>query len=182
MGRGSAGQGQRIDLIANQWPALMPWRPVFFAVNFAGAIAFIMACVVAVGETFGGGGSPFAFLGGLCFVGPALAFAIAEWLLYVRNMRKLERPLGVACGGVAALAVFAFVSNTGEAIVYGGKSPSVIFWLDFGATCFSIAAYGFFCCWKRVRRGDGPGDRGFPVAICAERESRSDRSRSRGGT
>jgi hypothetical protein len=115
-----------------------------------------------VGETLVGGGSPFAFLGGVCFVWPALVFGVAEWLLHVRSVRGLEQPLGIVCGLVGGLAIFAFVSNAIEAAL-GGGSPGFVFWLGFGAACFSIAAYGLWCCGLRVRRRTMPEERGFPV-------------------
>jgi hypothetical protein len=141
---------------------MVPWRTVFFGVNFGAAALFVILCVVSMAESLVGGGSPFAFLGGVCFVWPALAFGVAEWSLHVRNARSLERPLGVVCGLVGGLAIFAFVSNAAEAAVKGG-SPGILFWIGFGAACFAIAAYGLWCCWLRVRRRTFPEERGFPV-------------------
>ena len=141
----------------------MRWRPLFFSVNFAVSVVFIVSCVIAVGESLGGGGSPFALLGGVCFVWPALAVAIGEWLLYVRNVRRLERPMGVVCGLVGVLALFAFFANAGEAIVKGGQPPGVVFWLGFAAACFGIAGYGLFCCWKRFQN-DQKDQRGFALS------------------
>ena len=140
----------------------MPWRAIFFAVNFAASVLFVISCIVAVGESLNGAGSPYALGGGVCFVVPAAAYGLAEWLLYVRNVRRLERPLGVVCGVVGAMAVFAFVANAGEAMTTptsGG--PGVLAW-GFAAACFGTAAYGFFCCWKRFT-SDGTSRRGFTV-------------------
>lgn len=147
---------------------MVPWRTVFFAVNFGTTVLFVIACVVGVCEWLVVGGSPFAFLGAVCFVGPALAFGITEWLLYVRKVRNLERPLGVVCGLVGGLAIFAFISNAAEAAVKGGSPgvwfwPYVWLWFGFGTVCVAVAAYGLWCCWLRVRRRTFPEERGFPV-------------------
>ena len=141
---------------------MVPWRTVFFAVNFGATVLFVIVCVASVGETVVGGGSPFAFAGAVCFAWPAIAFGVAEWFLHVRNARSLERPLGIVCGLVGGLAIFAFVSNAAESSAKGG-SPGVGFWLGFGAICLAIALYGLWCCWLRVRRRTLPQARGFPV-------------------
>jgi len=106
----------RVLRVRRRWRSMpmVPWRTVFFAVNFGTTVLFVIACVVGVGEWLVVGGSPFAFLGAVCFIGPALAFGITEWLLYVRKVRNLERPLGVVCGLVGGLAIFAFISNAAE--------------------------------------------------------------------
>src|SRR5437867_3902834 len=103
---------------------MVPWRTVFFAVNFAAALLFILSCALSVGQNAYAGGSAFAFLGGVCFVWPAMAFAVGEWLLYVRKVQALERPLGVTCGLIGALAVFGFFSNLAEASSKG-TSPGL---------------------------------------------------------
>jgi hypothetical protein len=140
----------------------LPWRTIFFAINFGAAVLFVVGCAISVGESLVGGGSPFAFLGGACLVWPALAFGADEWFLYVRHARRLERPLGIACGLVGALALFAFIGNAAEAAAKG-PSPGAAFWLVFGAACFGIAAYALWCGWLRVRRRTLPEERGFPV-------------------
>jgi hypothetical protein len=142
---------------------MVPWRTIFFAINFGAAVFFFVICLASVGESFVGGGSPFAFLGGVCFAGPAAAFGIGEWLLRMRNIRGLEGPLGLVCGLVGAMALFAFASNAAEAAVKGG-SPGIRFWLGFGAVCFAIAVYGLWCCWLRVRHRTLPGERASPNA------------------
>src|SRR5688572_1194455 len=141
---------------------MVPWRTVFVAINFSAAVLFVIMCLVSVGESLAGGGSPFAFVGGVCFIWPALALGVCEWFLHVRSVRSLERPLGVVCGLVGGLAIFVFISNAAEATVKGG-SPGILFWLGFGAVCFAIAAYGLWCCWLRVRRRTFPEQPGFPV-------------------
>ena len=125
-------------------------------------VLFVVMCAVAVGESLVGVGSGFALLGGVCFIGPAIAFGVAEWCLYVRNVRGLERPLGAVCGMIGGLAIFAFVSNAAEALARGG-SLGEMFWLGFGATCLAVAVWGLWCCWLRVRRRTSPAERGFPV-------------------
>jgi hypothetical protein len=144
------------------WKVIVHWRTIFFGVNFGVTILFVIMCAVSVGESLVGGGSPGAFFGGACSVWPAIAFGVAEWCLYIRNARSLEQPLGVVCGLVGGLTIFAFVSNLAEAAVVD-SSPGIIFWLIFGAVCFSIAAYSLWCCWLRVRRRTFPEQRGFPV-------------------
>lgn len=147
---------------------MMPWRTVFFAVNFGATVLFVIACVVSIGESLVGGGSPGAFLGGFFFVWPAIAFGVAEWCLYVRKTRSLEQPLGVACGLVGGFAVFAFVSSAANAAPKGASpgspdGPGGLFWMVFGSVCFVVAIHGLWCCWLRVRRRTFPEQRGFPV-------------------
>ena len=142
---------------------MMPWRPVFFAVNVSSAVAFVGLCVVSVAEVLAGAGSGFAFLGGVCLSGPAVMFAICEWLLYVRGARSLERPLGVVCGVVGGIAIVSFVGNLGEAVAESALA-GVPFWLMFGGLCSGVGGYGFWCGWLRIRRMTFPDERGFPVS------------------
>jgi hypothetical protein len=44
---------------------MVPWRTVFFAVNFGAVIVFVRVCAIGVVDSLSGGGSPFAFLGGV---------------------------------------------------------------------------------------------------------------------
>jgi hypothetical protein len=126
------------------------WHLVFFLVNFVAAVLWVLICVVCVVEVSIGGGSPFAFAGAVCSFGPAFAFAIAEWLLFVRNFQSLRRPLGIICGLVGALAVFALASDMFRAVVEGG-APGALFWMIFGSISVAVATYGFWCCWYRLR-------------------------------
>jgi hypothetical protein len=141
---------------------MVPWRTIFFAVNFALSISMVGICVGALAEVFGGGGSPGSLMGGMCFIWPAAVCAIAEWALYFRNVRWLERPLGIFAGLVGALTFFALVTNAGEAIVKG-DSPGIGAWFGFGSICLALAAYGLWCAWLRIRRRTLPEQRGFPV-------------------
>jgi hypothetical protein len=141
---------------------MVRWRTIFFAINFAAAIFVAIMCVVSAGEALVGGGSPFAFLGGVGLVGPAIAFGVAEWVLYVRSNRTLELPLGIVCGLIGGFAVFAFAANAAEAAVKGG-TPGAKFWIPFGTACFGIAVYSLWCGWLRVRGRTFPEMRGFPV-------------------
>ena len=93
-----------------------PHRLAFFLTNFIAAVAMTFICITAMAESVAGDGSPFAFLGGLFCVGPAVLFAIGEWFLFVRKREKLRRPLGFACGAVAAFTAFGFVANVFEAM------------------------------------------------------------------
>lgn len=141
------------------------WRVVFFTVNFTMSMLWVAMCVTVIYDCLRRNGTPFAFLGGICFIWPAMAWAIAEWALHFRNARRLERPLGIFCGLVGALALFALVSNAIEAAVER-SSPGIGFWLVFGGVFLSIAAYGLWCAWLRVRRRtmrEPPEPRGFPV-------------------
>jgi hypothetical protein len=142
---------------------MVHWRTLFFAVNFTLSAGTVAACVGALAEVFGGGGSPGSFIGGACFVGPAAAFALAEWVLYFRNVRGLEVPLGIFAGMGGALSLVALVSTIVEATVTGGSAP-IGFWLVFVPVCLSLAGYGFWCAWLRVRRRTLPEERGFPVS------------------
>lgn len=64
---------------------MVAWRTVFFSVNFGLAVGMVAVCVGSFVEVFAGGGSPWAFLGGICFIVPAAGCAIAEWALYFRK-------------------------------------------------------------------------------------------------
>jgi hypothetical protein len=151
-----------VDAEPDSIPATTTWRVVFFTVNLTVSLLFVAMCVGSICETLMGNGSPFALLGGICFVWPAIAFGVAEWALHVRNVRRLASPLGIACGRVGVLGLFALVSNAIEAAV-DGSSPGVGFWLAFGGICISVAAYGLWCCWLRCRLRTMPEPRGFPV-------------------
>src|SRR5690349_5545272 len=98
-------------------------------------------------------------MGGICFIWPASAFLIAEWILFFRNARRLERPLGICCGLVGALAVFALGSAVSDAVVHGA-SPGLAFWFGFTAVCLSVATYGLWCGWLRFSRRTLPQEQG----------------------
>jgi hypothetical protein len=143
---------------------MVPWRVIFFPVTLAACLGWIaLTTHFIAGES---DLSVFAFVLGTLMASPAIAVAVAEWLLFARRMPRLERPLGMVAGLVGALAVFALVANAGEALAKGG-SPGVLFWLGFGSVCLAIAVYGFWCCWLRVRRQTLPQSRGFPVGQAA---------------
>jgi hypothetical protein len=143
---------------------MVPWRVIFFGVNLAACLGWIaLATQFIAGESEL---SVFALLVGALMASPAIAVGIAEWLLFARRVHRLERPLGIIAGLVGALALFALIANAGEALVKGG-SPGALFWLGFGSVCLAIAAYGFWCCWLRVRRQTLPQSRGFPVGQAA---------------
>jgi hypothetical protein len=109
---------------------MVPWRVIFFAVNVAACVGWIVLTAQFIGES---GLGLFAFLIGAIMAAPAVAVGIAEWLLFMRRVTRLERPLGVLGGLVGALSLFGFVANAGEAAMKGG-SPGVLFWLGFGAS------------------------------------------------
>ncbi len=143
---------------------MVPWRTIFFWVNSAACLGWLIIAVLWVGEESQGSIDPFSAIVGVAMASPAVAIAIGEWLLFSRDKERLERPLGYVAGIVGGLACFGFLANAGEAIVKGGPgTPGLEFWLGFGVICFSIAAYGFWCCWLRVRRKTIPEPRGFPV-------------------
>jgi hypothetical protein len=137
---------------------MVPRRTIFFAVNFALSVSMVAICVGALAEVFGGGGSPGSLMGGVCFIWPAALCAIAEWALYFRKVRRLERPLGIFAGLVGALALFALVTT-----IVRGDSPGMGAWFGFGSICLALAAYGLWCAWLRIRRRTLPEQRGFPV-------------------
>jgi hypothetical protein len=139
---------------------MAPWRVIFFAINSAACLGWVVltARFIATESDLSG----LALVLGMIMASPAIVVAVAEWLLFTRRIPRLERPLGVLAGLVGALALFALVVNAAEAAVKGG-SPGVWFWLGFGTTCLAIAAYGFWCCWLRVRRQTLAEPRGFPV-------------------
>jgi hypothetical protein len=142
---------------------MVPWRIIFFGANLAACLGWIALTIQFIGES---DLSVFALVLGAIMASPAIAVGIAEWLLFARRMPRLERPLGVIAGLVGALALFALVANAGEAFVKGG-SPGALFWLGFGSVCLAIAAYGFWCCWLRVRRQTLLQSRGFPIGQAA---------------
>ena len=139
---------------------MVPWRVIFFGVNLAAGLGWVaLVAQFIAGES---DWSLFAIALGAIMASPGIAVALAEWLLFMRGMAWLERPLGVVAGLVGALAVFCLMATAGEAAVKGG-SPGVLFWLPFASICLAIAAYGFCCCWLRVRRQTLVEPRGFPV-------------------
>src|SRR5262245_20750401 len=121
-----------------------PWRTIFIGV-------WIVVAVLWLVEGSQGSVDHFSAVVGVVIAAPGAAIALAEWFLFARDKHRLERPLGIVAGLVGALALFALVANAGEALVEGG-SPGVLFWLGIGSVCLAIAAYGFWCCWLRVRR------------------------------
>lgn len=139
---------------------------IFFGVNCAACLGWIVVAVLWLAEGSQGSIDIFSAVVGVVIASPAAAIAIGEWLLFTRDKQKLERPLGIVAGLVGALALFALIANAGEAVVEGG-SPGALFWLGFGSACLAIAAYGFWCCWLRVRRQTLPQSRGFPVGQAA---------------
>jgi hypothetical protein len=139
----------------------MPWRVIFFGVNFAAAMGWVVMFADFIGRE--SDGSVFALVSGAVMASPGIVVMIAEWLLFARRVKALERPLGVLAGVVGALASFALITNAGEAALKGGPSAGVLFWIGFTAVCLAISAYGFWCCWLRVRRQTVPEERGFPV-------------------
>jgi hypothetical protein len=130
---------------------MVPWRTIFFGVNCAACLGWIVIAVLWLAEGSQRSIDLFSAVVGVVIAAPAAAIAVGEWLLFARGKQKLERPLGIVAGLVGALALFALVANAGEAFVKGG-SPGALFWLGFGSVCLAISAYGFWCCWLRVRR------------------------------
>ena len=120
-------------------------RTLFFIINFTGAILFMMACVVAVGQA----ASPFSFLGGIMFFPPAATFAIAEWVAWYRRRYVLEKVLGGLCLGLCAFSAFGVVVNVGEALL--SSWPSGFEW--FVVIGLAIASYfgvcGVYRLWYR---------------------------------
>lgn len=141
---------------------MVPWRIIFFGVNLAACLGWI----ALVAQSFAEYADLNALVVGSIVASPAVAVGIGEWLLFAWRLRCLEQPLGAVSGLVGALALFALVANAGEALVKG-VSPGLLFWLGFGSVCLAIAAYGFWCCWLRVRRQTLPQPRGFPVGQAA---------------
>lgn len=141
---------------------LVPWSMVFCAVNCAACLFWIVFVVLWLAEVSQGNIGLVPSAVAILIALPAVAIGFLEWLLYSRQARKLERPLGIFTGLIGLLALFGLISNIGEAIVKGGPSD-VLWWLSFGSICLTIAAYGFWCCWMRVRQRTLPHLRGFPV-------------------
>jgi hypothetical protein len=135
---------------------------VFFLINFVSCLAFIFLSAVAIVGSIFGSGSPYEFFGALIFMGPAILFAIGEWLLFVRRWEGLSRPLGVICGVIAAFWTFGLVADVFEAL-FGQRRPDrpyqpdmMWFWLIFGAFCVTISAYNTVCCWHRFHYRRSP--------------------------
>jgi hypothetical protein len=128
---------------------MLPWRVIFFGVNFAACLGWIVLSALFIATE--SDRSLVAVVLGALMASPGVAIAIAEWLLFARRVPRLERPLGVLAALVGALALFALIANAAEAAVKGG-APGVLFWLGFASACLAIAAYGFWCGWLRVRR------------------------------
>jgi hypothetical protein len=127
-----------------------PVRTLFFVINFGAAVLWCVLCIVVIVQfSVGENSSPFALFGAICSVGPAIAVALAELILFLRGGRTLQRFLGCCCGLVGAFMVFGFLSNVFEAIAEG-DSVGGGFWLVFGSVSVAIAGYGFWCCYYRL--------------------------------
>lgn len=149
---------------------MFPWRTVFFAINLAAALGWVVLATMFVAEEVFDSNLA-AVIMWAAMGSPGFAVAIAEWRLFSRRSRSLERALGVLAGCVGALAVFAWISNVIDAAPR--KSPSAAFWIVFSTTCLTIAVYGIWCCWLRVRHRTLPEEPGFPMPVETLRE-RSD--------
>jgi hypothetical protein len=135
---------------------------VFFAINFAASAGAFVLClhgVIVVTAGIDGESSPFALLGGICFLGPAFVLAVAEWLLFVRRAREMERSLGLVAFSIGALATFALATTVFEGIRDGVRDDRV---LGLVAAQFVVAAYSIACGAYRCRQRPDEG-RGFPV-------------------
>jgi len=143
-----------------RWCVMVPWRVIFFAINFAACLGWVAlsAHFIATDADW----SVFTAVIGAILASPGIAVAVAEWLLFARRVPRLERPLGVVAGLAGALGLFALIANAAEALGKGGSSGA-FFWLWFGNICLVISAYGFWCCWLRVRRQTLVEPRGFPM-------------------
>jgi hypothetical protein len=139
---------------------VLPWGVIFFAVNLAASLGWLTLTGISFARDSDWGF--FTFLIAATMAAPAIALAVAEWLLFGRQIAWLERPLGIIAGLVGALALFALVANAGEAVA-GGRSPGSFFWIGFGSICLGVATYAFWCCWLRVRRRTIAARPGFPV-------------------
>jgi hypothetical protein len=128
---------------------MLPWRVIFFGVNVSACLGWIVLISLFI-ATESDLSLMAVVLGGV-MASPAVAVALAEWLLFARRVPRLERPLGILAALVGALALFALVANAAEAAVKGG-APGLLFWLGFGSGCLAVAVYGFCCGWLRVRR------------------------------
>jgi hypothetical protein len=143
---------------------MVPWRTIFFAVNVSAALGM----VVTIAGWLVASSAPdlSTLVVGCVLSAPFLTFVVAEWLLFARRVVRLERPLGIVPGIVGGLSLFAFFSNLGEAVVHH-SSPGLLFWCVFGLACSSVAVYGSWCCWLRVRHRTLEVPRGFGVVRAA---------------
>ena len=128
---------------------MVPWRTVFFAVNFSGSLLVAGICVLGICLPFAGGGSPYGLVIGVILIGPAIALSVAEWLLYARRVKRLERPLGIVSGNAAGVTVFLFAINAANAFA-NGSSAAVGTWLGIALASLAAAGYGLWCCWLRM--------------------------------
>ncbi len=85
-----------------------------------------------------------------------------EWWLFFRRAKRLEVPLGIVSGLIAAFAIFGFLANLGED-QRGATPPPLRFWIGFGSVCFGIATYAGWCCYLRVTSRTFVESEGFPV-------------------
>lgn len=148
---------------------MWPWRTIFFAIHVAACFAFIVTVGFWVVDVSAGRVSVLTVCAGLVMASPAIAVMMAEWLLFAKGYRKLETLLGIVAGLAGFMACFAFIANGVEAIV-NGRSPGIGFWLLFGFVSLAMGAYGFWCCWLRVRHKTCIEPRGFPVDTTNETE------------
>jgi hypothetical protein len=125
-------------------------RTVFFVVNFGVSVMFAIICAICILILPFDGGSLFDLASALLCIAPASAIAIAEWMLFARRSRRLERPLGILCGAVGGFTLYGFAGNLSEAAVEG-TTADLSFWLVFAAISATIGAYALWCCWYRLR-------------------------------
>jgi hypothetical protein len=135
---------------------MMPWRTIFFSVNLTAAVLFVVFCLIpdrSVDERD-------TFILHVA-IWPAVAFGIAEWVLFSQKNRELEKLLGGIAGFLAIPTTILFVGSIGEA-VNGGLAA-------FRPTLFVgsliAATYSALCCYQRLLGRPLPKEpRGFAVA------------------
>lgn len=120
-------------------------RLVFFLANFVVAVLFWIGSVICffVPETPGQLGA------GVLFPIPSATFALFEWLAFMRNCRRLERVLGIACFILSGLVLFGVI-----VYVIGAAGESDLarsyFFIDVPLG-LGIAAYLAACGYYRYR-------------------------------
>jgi hypothetical protein len=133
----------------------MSLRTLFFLVNFAGSIGFMMMMAAVIGEALGGNSDVgMAAIAAVAFFGPALLIAVGEWYGYMRKSKYWEQGLGVFYGMLGVM----FLVGTVLSVLGVKEDPkahaeaSLAFWVVYLSISLSVITYLIWCCWYRMMR------------------------------
>ncbi|TWT34487.1 hypothetical protein [Blastopirellula retiformator] len=117
-----------------------------FVVNFSVAILVLASCIISVVVA----SNPFAFLGGLIVILPAVGYAALEWCCWYRRRHWLSAPLGAMNLAGALFFLFGLAANFAEMLT--ARDPVDASLLIFvGLACGLPAIYLGITGWRRLR-------------------------------